>query len=86
MQRIQIEPTTTNSQIITQIAEAFATGAECILGRYMVSLLEDGWDTQLVFSDVRGEKGIHTKDIDSDGPTHAATEAYHWWSNDAWAI
>lgn len=39
MQRIQIEPTTTNSQIITQIAEAFATGAGCILGRYMVSRL-----------------------------------------------
>lgn len=79
------EPTTTSDETIRAIAEGFEAGDPVRLGRYVVTSLGAGWNTQLVFSDVRGG-GNYTKVIDTDGPTHAASEVFTWWTTDAWNL
>lgn len=78
-------PSTTKPETVRLVAEGFAEGEPVRLGKYLVTSLEAGWDTQLTFSDVESGK-THTKVIDTDGPTHAAERAFSWWTNEAWYV
>lgn len=75
--------TTTKNETVNRIAEGFAKKRVVKLGAYFVTRLVAGWTTKLTFTHV-GSGKTHCKDIASDGPTHAAEQAYEWWTKDAW--
>ncbi len=85
MNATPVTPDTKTSTTVQLVAEGFAHGELVRLGGFTVTQLVDGWRTILTFTRTSdGRTFTHT--IDTDGPTHAAEQAVHWWTHDAWHI